>query len=486
MNAGVDENDFRGSLQGLLDGVSRAQMPDVPNPYSGTGTQDLHEHDTRSFFFDEFLSLLGWRLGLDGNVAEEARIKAETTKFIDYLGLNEETNTPLLIFEAKAWDKPFIRGKGASRKKKEDNELLVEAIRHVNGGGSKEDAPVVGDWHDYLTQLAGYVKTSQSTYGHRVNRAVLASGSWLIVFTDPTAVFCDGLVDSSQFQIFFDHQYVTNAHLIYKLLARRHLGTDTPVSLRSSQLGHHVSEANLTAAFHSVLVNYEKSGIDIFSPRPRIQIYPALLVLRDDGALFTIIDQEDPIEMNLIKDDVGNQSLSSHITEVTKISHELLRRCSDEIGEDLVAFSLDDFPGFPSLPAAEDTINTAPLGGLRTEFVKPFRTRADQWLVATGEFAHFMVHQPRVVCGFHTWSTCHAVGRQIGDSSIDTRITETPRSFFTDEQVYHCAHQTVQDRRRVRCHIAPIDMRTCCRACCFQDICWPTDELARLPCGGPE
>jgi hypothetical protein len=251
-------------------------------------------------------------------------------------------------------------------------------------------------------------------------------------------------------------------------------------------LGHYVSGASLTAAFHAVLVNYEKSGIEIFLPRPRIQIYPALLVLRDDDALFTVIDQEDPIEMNLIEDDAGNQSLFAHIAEVTEISHELLRRCSDEIGEGLVAFSLDDFPGFPNLPIAEDRINSAPPGGLRAEFVKPFRTRADQWLVATGELTHFMVHQPRVACGFHTWSACHAVGRQIGDSAINTRITESPRSFFTDDQVYHCAHQTVQDRRQVRCHIAPIDMRICCRACGFQDICWPAHELEKLPCGGDE
>ncbi|KIN71886.1 hypothetical protein [Sulfitobacter guttiformis] len=485
MNAGVDENDFRGGLQGLLEGVARAQAPDAPNPYGGTGEQGVHEHDTRIFFFDGFLSLLGWRLGPDGDVAEEARIKADTTRFIDYLGINAETNAPLLIFEAKAWGKPFISGNGASRRKA-PAEVLVEAIRHVNEGGSRETAPVVGDWHDYLTQLAGYVKTSLSNYGHRVNRAVLASGSWLIIFTDPTAVFCDDTVDSGQFQIFLEKQYVSDAHLIYSLLARKHLGTDTPVSLRPTQLGHYVARANLVAAFHSVLVNYERSGIEIFSPRPRIQIYPALLVLRDDGALFTVIDQEDPVEMNLIEDNAGNKSLIAHITEVTEISHELLRRCSDELGEDLVAFGLDYFPGFPNLRIAENATNTIPLGRPTTQFVKPFRTRADQWLVATGELAHFLLHQPRVACGFHTWSACHAVGRQIGDSSINTRITETPRSFFTDEQVYHCAHQTVQDRRQTRCHIAPIDMRICCRACGFQDICWPAHELEKLPCGGGE
>jgi hypothetical protein len=240
------------------------------------------------------------------------------------------------------------------------------------------------------------------------------------------------------------------------------------------------------AAFHSVLVNYEKSGSAIFSPRPRIQIYPALLVQRDDGALLTVIDHEEHFEMSLIEDDAGNDSLLAHISQVTEASDELLIRCSKELGEELVSFSLKDFPGFPTAPVLEDAITSTQLGEQSTLFVKPVRIRADEWLVVTGDTAHFMLERPQVDCSFHKWSECRAVGRQIGDFSINTKITDTPRSFFTDEQVYHCAHQTIQDRRQDRCHIAPIDMRTCCRACGFQDICWPADELVGLPCGGAE
>jgi len=483
MNAGVDENDFRRGLQQLLERVARAQSQDAPNPYGGAGIQDLHEHDTRIYFFDQFLSLLGWRLGLDGDVAEEARIKADTTKFIDYLGLNDETHAPLLIFEAKAWDKLFISGKGASRKKSAP-ELLIEAIKHVNGEGSKETAPVVGDWHDYLSQLAGYVKTSQEVYGHRVSCAVLSSGSWLIIFTDASGTFCEGTVDESKFKIFFADQYVAEAHLIYNLLARRYLGRQIPARLRPSQLGNYIARGSIMAAFQSVLVNYEKSGSAIFSPRPRIQIYPALLVQRDDGALLTVIDQEEPFEMNLAEDDAGDESLLEHISQVTEASDELISQCSQELGEELVSFSLKDFPGFPIAPGLEDSITSTQLGKSITLFVQPVRIRADEWLVVTGDTAHFMLAKPQIDCSFHKWSECRSVGRQIGDSSINTRNTDTPRSFFTDEQIYHCAHQTIQDRRHDRCHIAPIDMRTCCSACVFQDICWPADELAALPCGG--
>ncbi len=482
MNAGVRENDFRRGLQKLLEGVAREQAPDPPNPYAGKGEQVLHEHDTRIIFFDRLLILLGWHLGLDGDVAEEARIKADTTKFIDYLGINEDTNAPVLILEAKAWDKPFISGKGTNRKKG-PAELIVDAINHIRLGGDKALAPVVGDWHDHLSQLAGYVKTSKDVYGHQVPRAVLASGSWLLIFTDPTATFCDGVINDSQFKIFFHEEYVSNAHVIHSLLSQSHLGSVAPVRLRSSQLGNYVSTANLAAAFHAVLVRYEESGAPIFLPRPRVLIYPAILVQRDDGTLFNVIDEEAPIEMNLEAVETGYDSLGVHIDRVTEVSGELLNRCSEELGENLVASNLSHFPGFTNVFTDGDAGSTISLGRPEKVFINPIRTSADQWLIATGDIPHFLLEQPRVSCRFHTWSECRAVGREIGISSVNTRVTDTPRSFFVDEQIYHCAHHVVQDRRCNRCHIAPIDMRTCCRACVFQDSCWSANELARLPCG---
>lgn len=482
MNSTVDENEFRGGIQKLLERIERAQTQVGPNPYQGSGEQALHEHDTRIFFFDNFLALLGWRLGPDGDVAEEARIKAGTTKFIDYLGLNPETHAPLMIFEAKAWGKPFVSGRGASRNMAHDL-LLIKAIRHVNGEGTKEEAPVVGEWHDYLSQLAGYVRTSKEVYGHQVRTAVLSSGNWLIVFTDPTATFCENQVDSNSFQIFHQDEFVEAADRIYALLARSRLGTETPLQIRSSQLQNYASAASISAAFFSVLVNYEKSGSVFFSLKPRIQVYPALLLQREDGALLTVVDHEEPIEMTLVEDDGGEMSLLAHIANVAELSTELLSRCSNELGEELVAFGLEDFPGFPHAAAINETLNPAVTGERGSNFVKPIRTKADEWLIATGEHPHFLFEQPEIQCGFHSWSKCRAAGCQIGNSAVSTKETDNPRSFFTDEQSHHCANQTVYDRRQKRCHIAPIDMRTCCRACVFQKSCWSQEETEALPCG---
>lgn len=233
------------------------------------------------------------------------------------------------------------------------------------------------------------------------------------------------------------------------------------------------------SAHYSVFVNYEESGIDVFSPRPRIQIYPALVLLRNDGAILTVIDNEDPFELILEEDDEGEHTINLHICNVETVSSELLLRCSNELGVDLAADPLENFAGFPKPHG-----HKVPLSGNDgPEYLKPLRSKADQWQVVTGDHPHFLFDRPTTQCSFHSWSNCRNAGCQIGDTAISSRVTKGPRAFFTDEQIYHCAHQTVQDRRQQRCKIAPIDMRTCCRACIFLNSCWSEAEKAALPCG---
>lgn len=160
----------------------------------------------------------------------------------------------------------------------------------------------------------------------------------------------------------------------------------------------------------------------------------------------------------------------------------LLARGAAELGGNLAVFDPRDFWGWPDVPdpLAGDGL---PLGRRNRKFVKPLRDAPDQWLVATGVRPHYLLAEPRVECRFHAWSECRTGRQAIGMASINSRATESPRAFFVDEQIYHCAHQDIQDRREGRCHIAPIDLRTCCSACGFQDVCWDAGDLARLPCG---
>ncbi len=483
MNLGRLENDFRRGIETLLDAIARETAPDAPSPYAGAGEQTLHEHDTRIFFFDRLLALLGWELGPAGNVAEEARIKANTTKFVDYVGVNPGTRAPALILEVKAWDKPLVtrrdKTSGAS-----SADLIVAAIKHLRAGGAKAKSPVAGDWHDYLDQVSGYVRTFRDQYGHSVPCAVLASGQWIVVFKAPVSIFCDDEVHYGQFEIFELADYVAKAHELFELLARSVLAGSAPPRIRSAQLANYVRPDDVAACYHAVLVKYEQTGAAFLTQLPRILVYPAMVIERSDQNFFTVIDAELPTVMKLSATATGEEDLAEHVAVIAAQAATLLQRCSNELGIALAPRDLAAFPGFAQEAAL--AVKQGPgltLGGAGKIVVRLLRGTGDHWLAVTGNSTHYLGARPVVDCRFHAWAECRAEGHQSGANAVNSPATESPRAFFVDTRLHHCAHQIVLDRRARRCHIDAIDTRTCCRACTYQNLCWSAEELAALPCG---
>lgn len=479
MNRGLAENKFRRGLEELLETIKREQARPAINPYAGAGDQVFHEHDTRIFFFDRLLKLLGWELGAGGDIFEEARIKAETTRFIDYLGVNPDLGTPFLIFEAKAWEKPIISGRGEWVSFDRD-ELVIAAIRHLHNGGTDENSPIIGEWHKYLSQLSDYVRTSKETYGHSVPRAVLSSGRWLLIFTAPADAFCDGKLDYDQFLLLEHEHYVVNAHQIFKYLAREVLVPSPPVRIRSAQLPSYVAVASYKASYHAMLIRYEQSGSPILKLSPRILLYPALLVESMNGMMFTVIDVEDPFLLPSPRSSDNGKTLTTHFAGLAASAKRLLDSCSAALGVEMAVSPLVQFQGFSqnSLVAA----NNNALGVPQKILIRTIRATSDHWLAVVGERMHYLLEGPRIVCRFHEWAECRANDCAIGDSAINVPVTDTPRSFFIDAAAHHCANRTIIDRRHERCHLEPIDSRTCCKVCVYHDLCWSADEASALPC----
>ena len=108
MTRETKEAAFQRCLAELLERFDRTVADDTHGPYAGAGGGQPLEHTTRIHLLDALAELLDWRLGLGGDMVEEARIKNGTTAFMDYLGVARATNAPVLLIEAKAWDKPFI------------------------------------------------------------------------------------------------------------------------------------------------------------------------------------------------------------------------------------------------------------------------------------------------------------------------------------------------------------------------------------------
>ena len=480
MNRVAAENEFRAGIVEVLAAIDRQLTPGTANPYAGAGDEVFHEHDTRLFFFDRLLKLLGWELGAGGNVAEEARIKADTTKFVDYVGVNANTRAPALILEAKAWDKPIITGKGKWRNQPKPS-LIVEAVKHINAGGAKDKSPVTAEWHENMSQLARYVRMFKDQHGHSVPCAVLSSGQWLLIFKTPVATFCDFDVNDQQFYFIERDAYVANAHVIFEQMARVMLADTAPIRIRSSQLGNYVSGANFSAAYHGMLISYEASGTPLFAQQPRILVYPSVIIQRDDDALFTVIDAEIPIVMQMSRTEDGEETFAPHVHAVAGAAVALLASCSAELGLPLQPSNLADFAGFPEASAM--VAGGLALGKVQKLLVQAVRSAPNNWLAVTGSLPHYLHEVPTIECRFHAWAECHTVHRSIGANAINSPTTEYPRAFFVDTKLHHCAHQTVADRRDDRCHIKTIDARTCCKACAYQESCWSVAEAAALPCG---
>ena len=115
---------------------------------------------------------------------------------------------------------------------------------------------------------------------------------------------------------------------LFALLSQSELASVVPFLLRPSQLPDYVTAETISAVFHGLHVTYESSGSKLFAPRPRILVYPALIIQRDDDTCLTAIDGELPIvvDMEVVGDD-AEKSLIPHLTEVADKAAALLETC---------------------------------------------------------------------------------------------------------------------------------------------------------------
>ncbi|NHN86241.1 hypothetical protein GOB93_16575 [Acetobacter musti] len=466
MNRATLLNLFKQDLGDLLETIDHALAKPNRDPYAEVDPERRpHEHDTRLLFVDELLGHLGWKRGAGGNVLEEARLQGATTKFMDYVGVVDIAGKPLLLVEAKAWDKPFVSARAGGAFASEAD-LIVATIQHVRDGKSEDTSPAIAEWHRYLRQVEGYVRTLKEQYGHDLPRAMIVSGEWLVVFQQPTKTFLVTPVPDD-IAVYRRQEFTARAGELFNLLHRSLLTQDAPIPLRPAQLGQFLELVDVAGAFRGVHVHYDhKGGSSLFTPRPRISIYPAVFVVRHDDVIYTVMDNNTPFNLDY-EHDLDGETLAPHLHAIDARSTALLAACVDELGGPLPSPPLGAFPGFPS-----DTMMRTLVGNL---------PEANHWFVATGNSSHFLLDEPRVAnCRFHTWADCGA--EAIGQSAVSVRSVEL-RVFFIDSQRHHCAHQVVQDRRAGKCLINPIDSRTCCQVCAFLDHCWTPAEKADLPCG---
>ena len=139
-------------------------------------------------------------------------------------------------------------------------------------------------------------------------------------------------------------------------------------------------------------------------------------------------------------------AIRAHIAEVGGAAAELLADVNRALASAFV----------PS-PLVEHYADERALGHLRG--VTPLTSRlggADEYLLVTGEHAHYFWAEPRVLgCAFHTHAAARAGGKDNGVPIVVTPSTTPPRAFFTDGQRHHCAWRHRRDEAPGRDPIEP-------------------------------
>ena len=199
-----------------------------------------------------------------------------------------------------------------------------------------------------LRQVGGYVCGLLDIHEHELPRAVVTSGQWLVVFKRPVATFRREPPSANDIAVFRKPDFVARARELYGLLSAATLRVELPFRIRATQVLHYVTADAVVDCFHALHLRYEASGSQLFSPRPRILIYPALVLRRNDDALLTVMESAEPLELSYRRGiEELNHALEPHVGEVAAAAEALLKRVNEQLGRDVPTSTLDEFPGYP-------------------------------------------------------------------------------------------------------------------------------------------
>lgn len=470
--------DFR-RICGKYEQVFGPRLAGVRTRYAGTPEEDaldqtLEAH-ARAYIVDDLLAALNWRLDTPPedrmwNLIPEAPVRSEergSIRFLDYLGLERETDAPLLIVETK---RPSVRLPEAWSPAATYSEIVARGLA---------GKPLKGDWNEWLQDLRDYVHSVYARTQKVPKRVVITNGDWLIVFLDPTDAFLEGgNRDPNLILVFENRRDIErrSIELFSKLEYHRVLGETPP--LTPGELLFYLRPGDVDRAMHGLHLRYIEEQT-VHQARPVITVAPALFLGSRYGAWLCVDAPPKEYELPHRKDD-----LVRHLEEVQQAADQLLSEVSQRLGGSLRILSLSEH--------YDDEVSALP--GVR-------QYGRDEFLVVTGDETHYLLSEPTVPdCPYHDWGTCKRVGVPSGPGPVVVRSI-SPRSFFVSGEPHHCAHRDVssakasqisssnRDRCGPRrgqegqafCEIWQFEQYLCCRACAFEKVCAKA-PVFQLPC----
>lgn len=434
-------------------------------------TDDLLETHIRTYFVDILLGALNWRL--DSNLIPEAAIASEsrgTRRFLDYLGIEKNTDKPLLVVETK---RPNSLPPAIKKSIRHDNDF--SSVICAGLGGEE----LVGEWNDWLNTLRDYVRSVRRRVNYAPERVVLTNGDWLILFTDPVDAFLsdDGptleKILSWQNRDDLERNYVE----IFRYLDYYAVIKEIP-AFSIGEIPFYVGTDDVDRIMHGLrLIYFEEPEFD-GGASPVIKVLPVLFLRSRQGVWFCV---ESPSQRSAQRVPYNEDALSEHLDNVRASAINLLQEVNFALNIRLTASGLSEH--------FRNEENLEELAGVREiSNSRHFQT----YLVITGNNTHYLLPESTVPgCPHHNWIESKKAGVECNLGLIFQPSTRNPRSYFIHLQEHHCANGIVTRAKAQQimskaqsncgprsgkegqafCEIARFEERLCCRTCVFEEVC---------------
>lgn len=467
------QEDYTSHFAPMIARIRNAYARDNPERSNIDAVLEAHN---RKYRIDCFLAALNWepdvtpeKNPIHPNLIPEVPIRSKeknTTRFLDYLGLERNTINPLIIVEAK---RPNAQLPPTTFEVTSSYSQIIS--RGLSAG------TLIGDWNGWLKDLRDYVGSVYKKSNRVPERVVLTNGDWWVLFLDPSDAFLEnGTFDSTRIIVFENDSDIEKRYnevfryLEYQSVLRK-IDSITPGELRFL-----VDPKDVDRAMHGLrLVYIEQQGL--YKVSPIIKVAPVIFLHSKNGIWLP------PVEGSQIDHEIPHRKdlLDEHLKEVQQVAEKLFSR----IGISLLPL--------PLLKHFEDENLFESINGVK-EYEK------NKFLIVTGDKTHYLLPEPSVLnCPHHEWKKSWDIGVSCKSPVYNPSIN--PRSYFISGDNHYCAHRDVgeskasqitplnKDRCGLRsgklneafCEIWQFEQFLCCRACTFETVC-SNSKIFQLPC----
>lgn len=493
-NATDGQQMFRNALA-AFETTYRPRLDRIRQTYSANPSGELPaglgvllEAHGRNYVINALLAALNWNISLPAapgatNLVPEAPIPSVAdgeTRYLDYLGLEQRTERPLLIVEAKRPGSPLPRRKKSER----DDRSPAKAIL----AGLKGDE-LLYDWDDWLKTLRDYFRSVRDRGGVAPRRVLMTDGTWCIVFLAPETTLL-APEESAPAHIAVYESRASGERVgeaidarfneIYSQLAYAELALELE-PMRVANLGFHIPRGAKITAMRGLHLLYVEDE-ELYSVKPKIQVSPLLFLRGSEGPWLTVESRD------ARKIPIKEEDLPEHLNEICMIADRLSTDAAAALATTLIWVPIVEHyangDSFELLPGVKEMAK-------RNEFV-----------IVTGEQRHYLREEPTVPnCPFHNWTESLRARTQWPEASAVSLPSVHDRAFFATPTNHHCSHSQVHRMKsepitsinRSRCgtrsgkdqaafcEIWSIEHFLCCRTCIFEEICDKAVAF-RLPC----